>query len=307
VGLNMDKLPTAESDGTEREAPKSRPVRADAQRNIDALLEAALAVFATSGVDAPVREIAEKAGVGIGTLYRHFPTRLDLLMAAFQPRLREFLDGATKALEMDDPWEGFAYYLENLFRVQAGDRGFNDFLSRRFTDNAETERIHDQMCQQIGDVLVRAQEAGTARGVPGLVARHEPRRPAEPAHRAAEPDPRLVCDPRGSLDALAAGGAGGVGGADLAAAGEGPISPTGVGNRSPRDPGQGGPLPQPLPGAGRGATARLGERAHAWRSSGAPSSAPVVPCCPARIILPVVPPLLGGRGGQGGEDPSPRP
>ena len=53
--------------------------------------------------------------------------------------------------------------MENLFRVQAGDRGFNDFLSRRFTDNAETERIHDQMCQHIGDVLTRAQEAGEAR------------------------------------------------------------------------------------------------------------------------------------------------
>jgi hypothetical protein len=64
---------------------------------------------------------------------------------------------------MDDPWEGFAYYLENLFRMQAGDRGFNDFLSRRFTDNAETERIHDQMCGQIEDVLTRAQDAGVAR------------------------------------------------------------------------------------------------------------------------------------------------
>jgi hypothetical protein len=64
---------------------------------------------------------------------------------------------------MDDPWEGFVYYLENLFRVQAGDRGFNDFLSRRFTDSAETERIHDQMCRQIADVLSRAQEAGEAR------------------------------------------------------------------------------------------------------------------------------------------------
>jgi hypothetical protein len=47
--------------------------------------------------------------------------------------------------------------------MQAGDRGFNDFLSRRFTDNAETERIHDQMCRQIEDVLARAQEAGEAR------------------------------------------------------------------------------------------------------------------------------------------------
>jgi AcrR family transcriptional regulator len=140
-----------------------RPLRRDAREHRERLLAAAQREFAARGVDASLEKIARDAGVAIGTLYRHFPTRLDLLMAAFQPRLREFLDGATKALEMDDPWEGFAFYLENLFRVQAGDRGFNDFLSRRFTDNAETERIHDQMCREIGEVLARAQEAGEAR------------------------------------------------------------------------------------------------------------------------------------------------
>ena len=139
------------------------PRRRDAVERHDKLIAAAQREFAAHGVDASLEKIARDAGVAIGTLYRHFPTRLDLLMAAFQPRLQEFLDGATKALEMDDPWEGFVYYLENLFRVQAGDRGFNDFLSRRFTDNAETERIHDQMCLQIADVLTRAQEAGQAR------------------------------------------------------------------------------------------------------------------------------------------------
>jgi hypothetical protein len=87
----------------------------------------------------------------------------NLLMAAFEPRLQEFLGGANEALEMGDPWEAFVYYLENLFRMQAGDRGFNDFLSRRFAGNADTERIHDQMCRQIGEVLTRAQEAGVAR------------------------------------------------------------------------------------------------------------------------------------------------
>jgi len=127
------------------------------------LIAAARREFAARGVDASLERIARDAGVAIGTLYRHFPTRLDLLMAALEPRLQEFLDGAKKALEMDDPWEGFVYYLENLFRVQAGDRGFNDFLSRRFPGSADTERIHDQMCQQIEDVLTRAQEAGKAR------------------------------------------------------------------------------------------------------------------------------------------------
>ena len=139
------------------------PRRHDALERRDKLLAAAQREFAAHGVDASLEKIARDAGVAIGTLYRHFPTRLDLLMAAFKPRLQEFLDGAAKALEMDDPWEGFVCYLENLFGVQAGDRGFNDFLSRRFPGNADTERIHDQMCQQIEDVLTRAQEAGEAR------------------------------------------------------------------------------------------------------------------------------------------------
>jgi AcrR family transcriptional regulator len=140
-----------------------RPLRRDARESRDKLTAAARAEFATRGVDASLEKIARDAGVSIGTLYRHFPTRLSLLVAALRPRLQEFVDGADKALEMDDPWDGFVAYLENLFAVQAGDRGFNDFLSRRFPGNDETERIHDVMCHQIETVLARAQEAGKAR------------------------------------------------------------------------------------------------------------------------------------------------
>ena len=145
------------------EPMQRRPLRRDARERRDKLIAAAQADFAAHGVDASLEKIARDAGVAIGTLYRHFPTRLDLLMAAFRPRLQEFLDGAVQSLEIDDPWEGFVSYLENLFRVQAGDRGFNDFLSRRFTDNADTERIHDEMCRQIETVLVRGQDAGEVR------------------------------------------------------------------------------------------------------------------------------------------------
>jgi len=139
------------------------PRRRDAIERHGRLIAAAQREFAVRGVNASLEGIARDAGVAIGTLYRHFPTRLDLLLAAFEPRLQEFLDGAKTALEIDDPWEGLVSYLENLFRVQAGDRGFNDFLSRRFPGNADTERIHDQMCRQIESVLARAQEAGQAR------------------------------------------------------------------------------------------------------------------------------------------------
>jgi AcrR family transcriptional regulator len=140
-----------------------RPLRRDARERRDKLIAAAQTEFAAHGVDASLEKIAREAGVAIGTLYRHFPTRMDLLMAALKPRLQEFLDGANKALEMDDPWEAFVSYLENLFAVQAGDRGFNDFLSRRFPGNTDTEQIHDVMCQQIENVLIRAQDAGKAR------------------------------------------------------------------------------------------------------------------------------------------------
>lgn len=114
-------------------------------------------------MDASLERIARDAGVAIGTLYRHFPTRMDLLLAALEPRLREFLEGSERAMEIGDAWDGFVDYLENLFRVQAGDRGFNDFLSRRFPGSSETERIHDLMCQHIEDVLTRAQKAGVVR------------------------------------------------------------------------------------------------------------------------------------------------
>jgi AcrR family transcriptional regulator len=140
-----------------------RPLRRDARESRDKLIVAAQAEFAAHGVEASLEKIARDAGVAIGTLYRHFPTRLDLLMAALRPRLQEFVAGADKALEMADPWDAFVAYLDNLFAVQAGDRGFNDFLSRRFPGNPETEHIHDVMCQQIEDVLARAQDAGKAR------------------------------------------------------------------------------------------------------------------------------------------------
>jgi AcrR family transcriptional regulator len=139
------------------------PRRRDAQERRARLLVAARREFAARGVDASLERIARDADVAIGTLYRHFPTRLDLLLAALEPRLQEFTEGSQKALAIDDPWEAFVSYLENLLGVQAGDRGFNDFLSRRFPGDADTERIHDRMCEEIEVVLTRAQEAGAAR------------------------------------------------------------------------------------------------------------------------------------------------
>ena len=76
--------------------PTRRPLRADARQNVDALLEAAKAEFARAGVDAPVRAIAERAGVGVGTVYRHFPLRSDLISAVFRREMDACVDAAVE-------------------------------------------------------------------------------------------------------------------------------------------------------------------------------------------------------------------
>jgi AcrR family transcriptional regulator len=98
-------------------------LRADAQRNRDKLVITARAVFRKDGLDASLDEIANRAGVGRGTLYRHFPTRDDLITAVFLERLAENVATAERALQLEDPWEGFAEYIREACRAQAVDRG----------------------------------------------------------------------------------------------------------------------------------------------------------------------------------------
>lgn len=100
-----------------------RPVRADAQRSIDALLHSALAVFATSGVDAPVREIAVKAGVGVGTVYRHFPQRADLVAAVFRREVDACADAAPALTARYGPGDALARWLQRYVDFIATKRG----------------------------------------------------------------------------------------------------------------------------------------------------------------------------------------
>jgi AcrR family transcriptional regulator len=106
-----------------REVPTPRRVRADAQRSEDALLEAALAVFATSGVDAPVRAIAERAGVGIATLYRCFPQRSDLIVAVFRQQVDACADAAPALAAEHGPGEALARWMQRYAGFIATKRG----------------------------------------------------------------------------------------------------------------------------------------------------------------------------------------
>ncbi|HEX3945877.1 MAG TPA: helix-turn-helix domain-containing protein [Rhizomicrobium sp.] len=99
------------------------PRRADAQRNIEALLKAAMAVFAKSGVDAPVRDIAEKAGVGVGTVYRHFPQRSDLIVALFRHEVDACADAAAALSSKYPPTEALSRWLLRFTEFVAAKRG----------------------------------------------------------------------------------------------------------------------------------------------------------------------------------------
>jgi AcrR family transcriptional regulator len=109
-------------------APAERRVRADAQRSLDALLLAAKEVFATSGVDAPVRQIADKAGVGLGTLYRHFPQRADLIAAVFRHEMDACSDLAPKLAQSLAPFEALASWMQRYAAFVATKRGLAQAL-----------------------------------------------------------------------------------------------------------------------------------------------------------------------------------
>jgi AcrR family transcriptional regulator len=114
-----DTVPTGADPG--ERAP--RRLRADAQRNIDSLLDAAKTVFGTSGVNAPAKEIADLAGVGVGTLYRHFPQRSDLVKAVFKNEVDACADAAGTLAAAHEPGTALAQWLHRYTVFVATKRG----------------------------------------------------------------------------------------------------------------------------------------------------------------------------------------
>jgi AcrR family transcriptional regulator len=104
-------------------------LRRDAQENRDRILAAARAVFAEDGVDVPVETIAERAGVGMGTLYRRFPTKHDLVEAVIEESLDAFVVAATDGLAEDDPWTGFSRFVERVLELHVENRALREVLA----------------------------------------------------------------------------------------------------------------------------------------------------------------------------------
>src|SRR5215831_14765091 len=101
-------------DATASEPQSARRPRTDVQRNLAALLRAAKIVFATSGVSAPAKEISDRAGVGVGTLYRHFPRRSDLIVAVLQHEIDECVEAGRELGTTLSPWEALMGWIERF-------------------------------------------------------------------------------------------------------------------------------------------------------------------------------------------------
>jgi AcrR family transcriptional regulator len=105
-----------------------KPLRADARRNREKVLTAARAVFAEQGVDAQMDDVARRADVGVGTVYRHFPTKDALLQALAEELFDELAAHAREMLELDDPWQAFLQTMWFSAQKTAGDRAFAEIL-----------------------------------------------------------------------------------------------------------------------------------------------------------------------------------
>ncbi|HEU4488769.1 MAG TPA: helix-turn-helix domain-containing protein [Actinomycetota bacterium] len=138
-------------------------LRADAERNRQLLLQAAREVFADQGLDASSKEIARRAGVGIATLYRRFPTRQDLLVATFGPKLAAYTEAIDRALKDPDLWRGFCDYLTAITAMQQGDRGFRDILTQAFPNARELRAQRDHVYHGVAELIERAKATGRLR------------------------------------------------------------------------------------------------------------------------------------------------
>ena len=121
--------PKTTTNQQKQNAVHSRPKRIDAQRKMDAVLKAAAQVFTKSGVDATVREIAKQAGVGLGTVYRHFPQRSDLIVAVYQKQVDECANAAEKLANQYEPFEALSRWMLCYTNFIATKRGLAKGLS----------------------------------------------------------------------------------------------------------------------------------------------------------------------------------
>lgn len=144
----------------------ARPLRADARRNRARVLEVAAQVFAAEGLSVPVHEIARRAGVGAGTVSRHFATKEDLFEAVARARVDELLARADELVDRTDPGAAFAEFFAAVAHAGAADRGLAEQLFAVTGDRVGLARRVglEILCDRLGELLSQAQRVRAVRG-----------------------------------------------------------------------------------------------------------------------------------------------
>jgi AcrR family transcriptional regulator len=142
---------------------KERALRADAERNRRRVLEVAQAVFAAEGLAVPIDEIARRAGLGVGTLYRHFPTKEALFAAIVVTRMEDVLTEARSLRDADAPGEAFLEFLAQMTEGWAAKKDLMDALVSAAADVKDVVRVKRELHSELGKLLERAQKAGSVR------------------------------------------------------------------------------------------------------------------------------------------------
>ncbi len=145
-------------------AQPDRPLRADAARNRARVLEVAYKTFAAEGLSVPIDEIARRAGVGAGTVYRHFPTKEDLYRAVVEDRIGNIVDEGRTLASADDPDALFTFLRSVVLQWGATDRGLADSLAGVGIDiESAMPAVEEDFLRLLGDLLRAGQKAGTVR------------------------------------------------------------------------------------------------------------------------------------------------
>lgn len=154
------RVSTVAADPDQRTGP---PLRRDAERNRRLILDHARRLYAVSGLAAGHDEIAHAAGVGVGTVYRRFPRKEDLLAALFEDQLDQVVELARGALRVADPWTALTGFLVAVLDMQARDRGLKELLLGSSRALEMSSRSQEQVAPVVAQLLARAQAAGQVR------------------------------------------------------------------------------------------------------------------------------------------------
>jgi AcrR family transcriptional regulator len=146
-----------------RAQPSERPLRKDAERNRQRILDAARELFAQEGVGVTLNDVAHHAGVGVGTVYRRFPDKAQLIEELFEQQVSELVGLMEEAAEDPDPWRGLTGFFRRNLELQARDRAFREIIVGTPEAAQRLQQIRLRMFPLGAQLVQRAKDAGALR------------------------------------------------------------------------------------------------------------------------------------------------